>query len=231
MITHILELGPTLSDVRSNTTEISTFNTALHDIDHVRAKFPVASESLIERLGRANWERRRYLLDLTTGSEVHEGDHSLHESIEPVLRAIGLDLSDSESDADTIDEHNRDGSNDHDYGSETTMGLSSSGYSADTTNETLPTFSPAHTEATVVASLCPNVQIRYSIPRPPPPNQSFTGAPFRCPFCTRTIIGVISQSEWRHVDSCPILIPLSRLANRSQKTYLSRHEAVRLYLH
>jgi len=197
-ITRILELGPTLSDVGTKSLEIHKHDAAQFDIGHVRGSFSAASTHLIERLGRANWERRQYLVDVQVKMDLYEAHSPETHSMEHVLRNVRLELSDSESESEKTEMDDRSQSDTHDNDSEmSTIGSSYGGSPGATATPSLSQISTAGTELTVTADAYRAGRTVYQLPLPPSPNATLTGEPFVCPFCGYKIAGMSTMPDWR----------------------------------
>lgn len=76
---------------------------AQFDIDHIRERFPKASVELIDRLGRANWERRQYLRKIRSVYQENPNRAQKLQQFDPSRSylsgsgAVSEDSSDSDS--------------------------------------------------------------------------------------------------------------------------------------
>jgi hypothetical protein len=203
IVTRLLELGPTLFDIRTRNPAIFCHDAALYDIGHVRTRFPMASTSLVERLGRANWERRQYLLDVQTKMGARSPKSHNVCTIEPVLRDIRIDISDSESEGDKGEDDHNFNLDSNEQSSKLSVTGSTHGSSSSASDVPSPSrLSSYGTEQTVIAGPVKdgNTHYRdthYRLPLPPPPNEKLTGETFICPFCAQTISGLSKSSDWR----------------------------------
>ena len=213
-------LGPTLlNPVPRDRFEFSAHEEAVHyDVGHVQAKFPQANDSLIERLGRASWECRRYLTRLR--SKLIENDHYALEQaalnnfslVDTPLKKLTLGSLSSDSGADLSDGDVSDVgealtavSQAHGYGPEkdepspeflsitTASSLSNVGFSANDAHSTALEAPPQ-----VVSHTEPNVS-RYEIRAPPHPNEHLSGDDFLCPFCAHRVSDMKSAANWKSV--------------------------------
>lgn len=213
-------LGPTLLDpVPRDRIEWSAHQDAAHyDVGHVQARFPQAGRSLLERLGRANWERRQYLIMLR--SKLNKDNHDTPGldntglvgtrleklSLEPVASDPGDDTSgdDVSDDGEALTEM----SSTYDSLTETDASVRSplsgtvsnsqsefqfSANDAQSTALTEPSKDIPHTGPTI---------LRYAVPAPPHPNQHFSGDEFLCPFCAHKVSDMKSAAEWKSVYPC-----------------------------
>lgn len=207
-------LGPTLLDpAPRDRVELAAHKDAAHyDIDHVQARFPRANKSLIERFGRANWERRQHLIKLR--SKLDKSDHEtpkLHD-IGPVhsdLEDLTIESSASDSGLDSSDD------NVSEVG-EASMALSQSfvgleeglperGPSTMTTSNTHSKFQFSTNDAESTALTEPSQGIpqvepdvvRYAVPLPPHPNKQLAGEEFICPFCAHKASDISSPADWK----------------------------------
>jgi hypothetical protein len=205
----LLGLGPTLLDPapRDRFGWSAHKDAAHYDIDHVQASFPRADISLIERLGRANWERRQYLIGLR--SKLDEGsrevlDPNAIRPVNPSLEKLKLESSASDSAVDSSD----------DSASEVSELLSASSQACDSdlknstrgpltiaTSVTGPDFQLTPTTALTEPSKgILHVElsgVRFAIPPPPHPNEQYSGEEFLCPFCAHRASDVKSRVDWK----------------------------------
>lgn len=218
MVGLLLELGPVLLDptpedrfARSTHPEA-----ARRDIDHVRAIFPRADDRLVERLGRANWERRQYLMSLLPALEYDGPKVEVVGSafVKPVERDDRLDSSGFQSDSEvslrlekdvlqqvphSSHEENMDDERAGRDGADDTSFTISQFQSS-----TLGNFSTSYTAIIVpskgVATIEENVPLAKTSRRlsnPPCPNELLSGDEFTCHFCAHKVTGIGSASEWK----------------------------------
>ena len=153
--------------IRSKNIDVSAFEH--FDLNHVREKFPEADQILVQRLGKANTRRRRYLMyrkrhaaKLRQGIENVGGDdndqdattesNALSDTLATNFREWDLDLGDSNSESG---------------GSQT--------------------------------SYASTLMTGGSITIPAPPKESEDGAPFECPYCFFIIMIQSTSSWNAHV--------------------------------
>lgn len=214
-------LGPTLLDpVPRDRIEWSAHQDAAHyDVGHVQARFPQAERSLLERLGRANWERRQYLIRLR--SKLNEDNHDslgldnislVGTRLEKLsLGSVASDPGDDDTSGDDVSDVGEALTEmlpTYDYLTETDASVRSplsgtvsnsqsefrfSANDAQSTALTEPSKGVPHTGPTI---------LRYAVPAPPHPNQHFSGDEFLCPFCAHRISDMKSAAEWKSVYPC-----------------------------
>ena len=221
-------LGPTLLDpVPRDRFERSAHQDAAHyDVGHVQARFPQADRSLIERLGRASWEQRQYLIRLR--SKLNEDNHDAPglDNISLVgtrlekltLGSLASDIENDTSGDDVSDvgealtamSQARSSLPETDASTRgpltATVSNSQSEFQfsvndAQSTALTVPSKGVSHTGRTV---------LRYAVPAPPHPNERFSGDEFLCPFCAHRVSGTKSASDWRSVISTAGHVAASR---------------------
>ena len=215
-VTLLFELGPSLLDPAPHDRfeTASHPDAAQHDINHVLARFPVADKSLINRLGRANWERRQSLRRLRLAYEdigqVQQLDVAEHQpgTSEVLLSDSATATEDSETSASDTEYSLNVGSYDRDETYERDVSLSASQTLTDIAS-TVSGFQFSHNETQSTAGTEPSnrhtqamhlikpATTRYRVPLPPKPNENMTGEPFLCPFCFHTVSDMKSPSTWR----------------------------------
>lgn len=225
-VTLLMELGPSLA----HPTPHDRFElyahpgAAQHDINHVRASFPKADNSLIERLGTANWERRQSLRNVREALEKNPYRVQGKDLDEPILDSLKVDRSDSAVATGDEDIASSDSNSDVSIDSESSNReklLSSGGSRSGSRTLTVTTHAPSDfqfslndTHSTAITEPTKNNAEsdqadsedpgHYHIPRPPSPNENLTGKPFVCPFCSRKILDIKSVSEWKYVNGITI---------------------------
>lgn len=213
VITLLFDLGQTLLDPtpHSRLERSAHPDAAQHDINHVRARFPNADKRLIDRLGRANWERRQYLrkLRVTLEESSNKADHTDH-----IPQDIKLVLSDSASESEESDEsasstneslrarlHGKGNTSDREPSVPASRTLTATStpsefqFSINDTQSTAVT-EPSKGIAHVGQSVQP-VGTRYRVSLPPHPNEHLTGEKFHCPFCAYMISDMKSPADWK----------------------------------
>lgn len=132
---------------------------------------------------------------------------------DPVLEGPKLNLTDSNSESEisndsirSADEEYQDPS--YNFGKPSEIGLSTSA-SRTTLSGFRFQFLTSDTKSTAVTETSKGATqadhddkvngVRYQVPKPPHPNDRFTGEPFLCPFCGHMILDVKSPSEWKYV--------------------------------
>lgn len=208
-------LGPTLLDpAPRDRFECSAHKDAAHyDIDHVQARFPNAHKSLLERLGRANWERRQYLIRLR--SKLNEDNHDTPglDAARPVkthLEKLTTESDASESGIDSSDDDVSDvveaptaSSQAYDLGLETDPSIRSPMITTDASTPSEFQFSVNDVESTALTEPSKGVAqaepagVRYAVPAPPHPNERLGGDEFLCPFCAHKASDMKSRAEWK----------------------------------
>jgi hypothetical protein len=209
-------LGPTLLDpVPRDRFEWSAHEDAAHyDVGHVQARFPQADKSLIERLGRASWERRQYLIRLRSKLiENNDAPGLDHTSLDD-NRLINLRIESSASDSG--DDTSSDDASDVDEVYAATLQAHGSDPEADTSapgpltvivsdgpSESRSSINDAQsatvTETPKGVSQHRPTSSRYAIPVPPHPNERFGGDEFLCPFCAHKVSDMKSAGDWKSV--------------------------------
>jgi hypothetical protein len=211
----LLGLGPTLLDPapRDRFGWSDHQDAAHYDIDHVQASFPHADKSLIERLGRANWERRQYLITLR--SKLGEGNREALRlnAIRPIDASVeklkleslasGSAVDSSDDNASEIGEVSTALS--QAYGYDLENNLSAQSPFAVTTSTSPSDFqfsandaqSTALTEPSKGVSQAELSSVRYAIPPPPHPNEQCSGEAFLCPFCAHRASDIKSRADWK----------------------------------
>ena len=197
---------------------------AQSDINHVEASFPEADSNLAERLGRANWERRQSLRDLRAKLEVNPHRVSGKDLDKSVLQDIPADPVDSatatgdegsdSSDSSSESSIETGGSTANIHPSHGISGSSSRTMTARTRSEfqfsANVTQSTGVTEPSRDAPLTESVSLEstehFRVPKPPSPNESFTGKTFVCPFCAHEISDLKSPFEWKSVNPFLIIV-------------------------
>jgi hypothetical protein len=213
----LLGLGPTLLDPapRDRFGWSAHKEAAHYDIDHVQASFPHADKSLIERLGRANWERRQYLIRLRTKLGEGSREASRFDAIRPIdtnLEKLKLESLASDSVVDSSDD------NASEVGEVSTAlpqaygyGLGLGNHVSDQAPFTVTTsispsdfqFSANDAQSTALTEPSKGVSqpelgvVRYAIPSPPHPNEQCSGEEFLCPFCAYRVSEIGSRTDWR----------------------------------
>lgn len=223
-ITHLMQLSPSLTDPAPHDRfDLPAHDEATqHDINHIREIFPKADKDLVERLGRANWERRQCLRRLRDAQEQRRPSSEtigLFETkdvkaikattsvIDTAAAGSGnrqdLSYKDPDVSLGTIEvqmpDENESGSEFSAPGSlpktVTTHAPSDPQTSLDETPSTMVT-EPSKQGQPAQKPSAQQYQ-RYKIPQPPSPNAKLTGADFVCPFCYYKVVGMTSPSEWR----------------------------------
>lgn len=220
VISFLFVLGPTLLDPapQALSEEVASVNESASqfDISHVRARFPHASEKLVERLGCANWELRKRLITLRSTLEEKYNDEppgfkpALMGTVGPPNRTYASDASqDSESGHSDPRENNSDDARfptsrsafssleDENTGHQsqvltapTTITITINDDTSMLAKETPMGLPPAEGQYETMVP-------EYGIPLPPSPNADFTGVEFVCPFCARKISGMRTRPEWK----------------------------------
>jgi hypothetical protein len=211
----LLGLGPTLLDPapRDRFGWSAHKDAAHYDIDHVQASFPRADKSLIESLGRANWERRQYLITLRSKlgegsrealglSAIRPTDASL-EKLKLESLASGSAVDSSDDNASEVGEASTALS--QAYGYDLDNNLSAQGPVTITTSISPSEFqfsvndaqSTALTEPSKAVFQAELSGVRYAIPPPPHPNEQCSGEEFVCPFCAHRASGIKSRADWK----------------------------------
>lgn len=204
----LLDLGQSLKDpAPHNRFERDAYaEAAQQDINHVRAKFPNADLKLVERLGKANWERRLYLRKLRSAHDENPAGVQRLEPAEDVSDVASVsDESvrsvsdiDSASDGDHLDKGHTSAQDlririahsvNTDPSTVDESIFSTKGVLSTAATEVSESVEPAH-------QLTKSDVQRYRVPRPP---EGLTGQPFLCPFCSHTLSGIESLSAWRYV--------------------------------
>lgn len=217
IVTHLFELGPSLLDPvpHDRFEQPANPDSAQYDIEHVRAKFPIADESLINRLGGANWERRQNLRRLRLAYEQHPAYARRLETSEAILEVDELSEIDSVSAAQAPDGGYGDnhgslqtgsGSGRRDSEADLSVLASRSLTSTASTKSDFK-FSAGETQSTArtepLKSLPQEGQgdrsdtKRYTVLPPPSPNQDLSGEIFLCPYCYHLVSDIKSFSEWK----------------------------------
>jgi hypothetical protein len=221
-LTHIYDvvnllfgLGPTLLDpAPRDRFGCSVHKDAAHyDTDHVQASFPYADNSLIERLGRANCERRQYLIRLRSKLDEGSREPLRLDAIRPIdvspevykfeSLASGSASDSSDDNTSEVDEVPTALSHVYSYGSEhnssaqgpLTMTTSSS--PSDYRFSANDAHSTALTEPSKGISQDELKGVRYAVPSPPHPNEQFSGEEFFCPFCAHRASDIRSRANWK----------------------------------
>ena len=218
IVSLLFELGPSLMDPAPHDrfAKSTHSDAAQHDINHVRARFPWADDVLVDRLGRANWERRYSLRQLRSMHEDELSQVRQLDTIEPQPDTAKLFLSesatateDSETSASDTEQSLDTGSYDNredDY--ETDISLSASQTLTNMTS-TGSDFQFSHNDTQSTAATEPSKRpkqgthvggpatTRYKVPLPPKPNERLTGDTFLCPFCFHAVSDMTSPSLWR----------------------------------
>jgi hypothetical protein len=219
VITLLFELDASLADpTPQDRFDRAHPSAAQQDINHVRAKFSQASDELVERLGRANWDRRQYLRRLQlefegsrpvsfdgmdySPEDVEESDAASESSSseESVTEAGSGSYPDS-----LEDNIERGGAPSIRSSQDLTVTASAqtefqfSHEETQSTRTTEPSKGPLPAEHAVQP-----VNIRYRIPPPPHPNEDLSGKAFRCTFCSHTVPDITRHSDWTFVvPRCP----------------------------
>lgn len=220
IISLLFVLGPTLLNPapQARLEEVACMNesAAQYDIGHVRARFPHASERLVERLGRANWELRKRLITLRSLLEKQSSDEppgfkpASMGTVGPPSRTFASDAS---QDSESGQSDPRD-SNSDDARFPTSRSAFSSLQDENTGQESQVMTAPTTITITIkddtsmpaketpmglppIEGQYETMVPEYGIPLPPPPNEDFTGVEFVCPFCARKISGMRTRSEWK----------------------------------
>jgi hypothetical protein len=207
----LLGLGPTLLDpaprdrFRWNAHE----DAAHYDIDHVQARFPHAEKSLIERLGRANWERRQYLIEkrfqIEEGSRespkldaIRPVDYSLENlNLESFPYGSGADSSDYNASEEAFgDGLDKNLSARRPFTLTTSIAPSDFQFSADDVQSTALT-EPSKFISRVDGDQIELMSVRYAVPPPPHPNKQSGGEEFLCPFCAHRASNIKSHADWK----------------------------------
>jgi hypothetical protein len=208
-------LGPTLLDpVPRDRFEFSAHKDAAHyDVGRVQARFPQAEKSLIERLGRASWERRQYLIRLRSKLDEASGRDNISligthlENL--TLGSLGSDTGDDTSGDDVSDVGEAFTAMSQAPDSLLREGASVRGPLTATISNSQSEFqfSANDAQSTVltapskgVSHMVPTV-IRYAVPAPPHPNECFSGDEFLCPFCAHKVSDMKSATDWKLVHS------------------------------
>jgi hypothetical protein len=211
----LLGLGPTLLDPapRDRFGWSAHKDAAHYDIDHVQASFPHADKSLIESLGRANWERRQYLITLR--SKLGEGSREalgldairpLAASLEKLkLESLGSSsaVDSSEDNASEVGEASS--AFPRAYGYDSDNNLSAQGPVTITTSISPSDFQFSANDAQSTALTEPSKGVpyaklsgvQYAIPLPPHPNEQCSGEDFLCPFCAHRVSDIKSRADWK----------------------------------
>jgi hypothetical protein len=216
VVTLLFELGPSLVDPSPhNRLERPAHpDAAQYDINHVRAGFPHAHESLIDRLGRANWERRQYMRKFRLAHEENPHRAQKLDPTEPALQKTKLSLlvlasATEDSDRSFSDTEESAVAEPYDRGKTLETDISvpeSPTVTAITSARSEFHFSVDETQSTAgtepskgvthASQMTRPVTTRYRFPLPPNPNGGFTGKTFLCPFCFHMVSDMNSLSEW-----------------------------------
>lgn len=221
IVTLLMQLGPSLLDpTPHNRSELSAHSgAAQQDISHVHACFPKADDSLAERLGRANWERRQFLRNLRDAREDNRPRADGKDLDEAIQHTLGSNPSTSavataaeESDAGNSEAGSSLGTIDTDLSDKDdsysdislsegrqktarTYAPSDFQFSLDETHSTAIT---EPSKGVVLQNQSPEEDVkRYRVPRPPGPNENLTGAPFLCQFCSHMVLDITTASQWK----------------------------------
>ena len=210
-------LGPTLlNPVPRDRVEWSAHQDAAHyDVGHVQARFPQADRSLLERLGRANWECRQYLMRLRSKLDEDKHDTPGLDNISLVgtrlekltLESVAYDPGDDTSgdDASDVGEERTGLSQTYDSLTETDASVRSPLTGTVSNSQSEFQFSANDAQSTALTEPSKGIQhtgptiLRYAVPAPPPPNQHFTGDEFLCPFCAHKVSDMKSAADWKSV--------------------------------
>lgn len=211
-------LGPTLlNPVPRDRVEWSAHQDAAHyDVGHVQARFPQADRSLLERLGRANWERRQYLIRLRSKLDEDKHDTPGLDNISLVgtrlekltLESVASDPGDDTSgdDASDVGEARTGLSQTYDSHTETDASVRSPLTGTVSNSQSEFQFSANDVQSTALTEPSKGIQhigptiLRYGVPAPPRPNQHFTGDEFLCPFCAHKVSDMKSAADWKSVN-------------------------------
>ena len=156
----------------------------------MQSTFPGADLELIERLGTANWKRRRQLIYLRVRKE--EEVHGINFKNAPLL--------DGEQERDLISEADV---SMYSYGmrqgSQATGDWTASSAMASSVQTPMTSLmeapsqkpsAPSHHTTGIKAR-------RLKLPRLPEPNSSLCGRQFTCPYCLHELVEIISLSSWK----------------------------------
>lgn len=210
-------LGPTLLDpVPRDRIEWSAHqDAAQYDVGHVQARFPEADKSLIERLGRASWERRQYLIRLRSKLDEDNHEAPVFDNISLVgnhldkliLGSLASDSGDDTSGDDVSDVGEALTAMSQAHGPLMDADASTRGPMTATVSTSQSDFQFSTNDAQSTALTAPSKGVshtgpsvsRYAIPAPPSPNENFSGDEFLCPFCAHKVSDMKSAAEWKSV--------------------------------
>lgn len=231
IITLLFQLGRALRDPapHDRLEKAENDNGAQADLLHIETKFPNADESLIKRLGKANWERRQSLIKLRTRNMGSIEDNSVLVGSKPSnkLAVLSEGAPDSSTDVSSMVQ---------------TPNLSRTVSTAPSMIFSQPESKAAlsasdgritmHTELSDEKDALEEIPSegsrsrpsRLVIPAPPAPNQGYEGEVFLCPYCHIALESIRSRKAWiQHVfrDLEPYMCTSLRCL-RSDKTFADR---------
>ena len=215
IVTCLLKLRQTLDDPTPNDHISKTFNVdaAHYDIQHVREKLPKASRVIADRLGRANWRRRHYLIGLQNLKQPETNPYgglqkqpSFAKELRPSLELPDSDSSIGEEVSSVHRPHSADARDDTESSVAWSRDSKSSNAPTGTNPTTAPSFShvaykkpPAKamplTGHLPVRQITDAGQSQRSVP--PAPSMLLTGKSFRCSYCGLELVNYKQNKQWR----------------------------------
>ncbi|SMR53456.1 unnamed protein product [Zymoseptoria tritici ST99CH_3D1] len=218
VVSRLLELGPSILDpaLHDRFDPSAHSRAAQHDISHVRDRFPKAPEDLVSRLGKANWERRQYLVQLRSRlvQVLPEGANPPWQVDDNDRMDAQLDVSDATSEGSDSESSVQSVSHTgelilrppstEDATSDLQSSISASGFNTPElqfsrgTDTMTEITAPSKADKPLGKTSSPDM--RYGVHHPPHPNKDLSGTAFTCPFCAHDVAGIETATEWRQAS-------------------------------
>lgn len=216
ILSTLLKLGPLLSNPgpHDRLQYYDHPDAGKYDVEHVVEKYALADPRIATRIGRENWERRQCQRNLMlrhdksashtqickaeVGLLSNEDDSSVTSSSSSGPRsATSLQARRNSLQVDDVAES---------LSSSSLLSERSASARASTASFQFSRTHSVLSTATAPSERQENPDVKpkvlpqqYLLPRPPLPNQDFTGEQFLCPYCFHYVSNIKSMSEWRQV--------------------------------
>ena len=210
IINHLFQLAPSLKDPIPHDSRIRDVpsSAANFDLYHIEMKFPDAKKDLVARLGRAAWNRRQDLMSLSTLQWDSPTSPKADEDASQSASSAHQHYRHNSSSSDFPGKATFDRTKRKSHGSETAtdfQGIATSTMSG--TPSSKPTLltsvtppSPKPSRATSDIEPKELSEKRRLLPRPPEPNQYFSGESFLCPYCSHKMVNIKNPKVWKYAS-------------------------------
>ena len=222
IVTCLLQLRPALDDPVPHDQISRTFDAsaAEFDIKHIKEKLPRASKELADRLGRANWKRRHYLIGLQSLRQPETSSYggplrqpTFVKELRPSREPSDKESSDGEGASSSEEAHSNYSGEDGQSSVEWSRNSKSSSALASTNPTTMFSVKDEASKKPPVKAVpltghLPLGQVTNigpsQTPAPAGPNMLSTGKPFRCSYCGLEVTNYKRGRKWRLVNLIPV---------------------------